>query len=147
MQTLVLNTTPLLRRFAMLAVLLLAAPTASAEDVVVIVNKSNTHAIDADFIVRVYLGTVKGWPDGSSVVLYDQAEDSPAREAFCNNVLRKNVRNVKAIWSQNIFTGKGLPPKILSPDAAVKKAVASQPTAIGYILASQVDDTVRVVGR
>jgi hypothetical protein len=43
------------------------------------------------------------------------------------------------------FTGSGLPPKELPDDAAVKKAVAADPKAVGYISKSNVDSTVKVV--
>ena len=125
----------------------LACAGARADDVVVIVNKDNTNAVDANFVARVYMGSLKGWPDGSPVVVFDQPESSQAREMFCASVLHKSVPNVKAIWSQNIFTGKGLPPKVASPDAVVKQAVAANRQAIGYIRSSQLDDTVKVVGR
>ena len=54
---------------------------------------------------------------------------------------------MRAIWLQNIFSGNGLPPKIASPDAAVKLLVVNNRNAIGYILASQVDSTVRVIAK
>jgi ABC-type phosphate transport system substrate-binding protein len=118
-----------------------------AEDIVVIVNKANLNVVDPNFVQRVYLGAIKGWPDGMPVVVLDQPEDSAARDTFSTTVLRKSVPNVKAIWSQNIFTGKGLPPRAVSPDSVVKQAVAADPRAIGYIRLSQLDDSVKVLGR
>jgi ABC-type phosphate transport system substrate-binding protein len=129
------------------ALLLNPAAVAHAEDIVVIMNKDNPNTVNAEFIVRIYTGTLKGWPDGTPVLAYDQSEEAEARELFCTQVLRKSPANVKAIWSQNIFTGKGLPPKIAGTDTAVKALVSSHRHAIGYIRASQVDDTVKVIGR
>ncbi len=119
----------------------------AADEVVVILNRDNTQAIDRDFVVRVYTGTLKGWPDGSPVFALDQAEDSEARQTFCTTVLGRSVANVRAVWSQNIFTGKGFPPRVISGDAEMKRLVATNRNAIGYIRASQVDSTVRVLGR
>jgi ABC-type phosphate transport system substrate-binding protein len=118
-----------------------------ADDIVIIVNRDNTNVVDASFVQRVYVGTIKGWPDGTKVMVLDQPEGSEAREVFCATVLKKSVTNVKAIWSQNIFTGKALPPKITTPDLAIKQAVASNVGAIGYIHASQLDATVKVLGK
>lgn len=115
------------------------------EDVVVIVNRDNTNRIDLAFVSRVYTGTVKGWPDGTPVFLLDQPEDSPTRELFYTTVLRKSVAHMRAIWSQNIFTGKGLPPKAVTADSDMKRIIASNRNAIGYIRASQLDDTVRAI--
>jgi ABC-type phosphate transport system substrate-binding protein len=120
---------------------------AFADDIVIIVNRDNMNVVDAAFVQRVYVGTIKGWPDGTKVLVLDQPEGSDAREAFCATVLKKSVNNVKAIWSQNIFTGKALPPKITTPDLAIKQTVASNIGAIGYIHASQIDATVKVLGK
>lgn len=137
-------------RFAawLLALAWLAWPTAAlAEDVVIIVNKDNTNVVDLTFVQRVYIGALKGWPDGSVVIMLDQPEGSEARDVFCTTVLKKSAPNVKAIWSQNIFTGKGLPPKVSTPDQAIKQFVAAHKGAIGYIRASQLDDSVKAVAR
>ncbi len=134
------------------ATLMLAAALAlqvqasrAAEAVVVIVNRSNPNVIDRSFVVRVYTGAVKGWPDGSPVFALDQHEGTEARKSFGDSILEKSQANLKAIWSQNIFTGKGYPPKLATPDEEMKRIVASNRHAIGYILESSVDDTVKVV--
>ena len=54
---------------------------------------------------------------------------------------------VGALWAQNIFAGKGLPPKVATPGAEMKRLVATNRNAIGYIRASEVDDTVKVLLR
>lgn len=135
------------RLLAALSVFMLngAMSAVHAEDIVVIMNKDNPNAVGAEFVTRLYTGAIKGWPDGHAAVAYDQPEDAEAREIFCTSILRRSSANLRAVWSQNIFTGKGLPPKIAGQDAAVKAAVAGNRYAIGYIRASQVDDTVKVV--
>jgi len=132
-------------RAGLLATLLSLGGSALADEVVVIVNKANRNPVDATFLLRVYTGVLKNWPDGTSVIPLDQAEDSAARESFCVSVLGRSVSNLKAIWSQSIFTGKGFPPKIATPDAVMKSAVAANPQAIGYIKPSELDDSVRAV--
>lgn len=130
------------------SILLLGSPAlALADDIVVIVNRENPNAIDPAFVQRVYVGSIKGWPDGTPVMALDQPEGSDARQAFCDTVLKKSMTNVKAIWSQNIFTGKGLPPKVAAPDQAIKQAVAANIGAIGYIHLSQVDASVKTLAK
>ncbi|MBI2778989.1 MAG: substrate-binding domain-containing protein [Gammaproteobacteria bacterium] len=116
-----------------------------AGDVVVIVNKGNTNAVDKAFVVKVYTGEAKAWADGGPIFALDQGEDSPVRADFYSSMLGKSVSNMKALWAQNIFAGKALPPKIVDPDAEVKKVVSANKHAIGYISASSADDTVKVV--
>lgn len=116
-----------------------------ASDVVIIVNKANANAVDQAFVVKVYTGEIKNWPDGGAVSAIDQNENNPIRADFNSQVLGKSLSNMKALWAQNIFTGKGLPPRVFDPDIEVKKAVSANKNAIGYVRATSVDDTVRVV--
>ena len=52
---------------------------------------------------------------------------------------------MKATWARLTFSGKGVPPKELPNSADVKKFVAGNPNAIGYIEKSAVDASVKVV--
>ena len=143
-------TTLRLRRTVALSLFVLSTVSsveALPDDIVIIVNRDNTNEVDTAFVQRVYVGSIKGWPDGTTVLVLDQPEGSDAREIFCTTVLKKSVTNVKAIWSQNIFTGKGLPPKITTPDLAIKQVVAANVGAIGYIHMSQLDATVKALGK
>ena len=64
---------------------------------------------------------------------------------FNENILEKNEGQLRAYWSQRIFTGKGQPPKTVNGSADVKKLVSENPVFIGYIDASEIDDTVKVI--
>ena len=57
----------------------------------------------------------------------------------------KSLGNMKSLWAQNVFAGKAVPPKVLPSDDEVKKTVAANKNAIGYIKASAADDTVKVI--
>lgn len=71
--------------------------------------------------------------------------DGPLRSEFYKKVLDKDASQVKTIWSKLVFAGKASAPRELVSSAAVKKAVAADVNAIGYIEKSQVDDTVKVI--
>ena len=64
---------------------------------------------------------------------------------FYTRILGKSVTTMKVLWAQNIFSGRALPPKVADPDAEVKRLIAGNRNAIGYIRAVSVDDTVRVI--
>ena len=134
--------------FTALSILLGAAVTLSAhaDEVVVIVNKDNPNVVDLAYVARIYTGAATRWPDGSPVFALDQPEDSATRASFTAAVIGRSVATVRALWSQNIFAGKGLPPKVVSPDVEMKRIVAANRHAIGYMLASQLDGSVKVVG-
>ena len=126
---------------------LLPAAAALAGDIVVIIHKDNPHNVDKNYVISIYTGRTKGWPDGSPVFPLDQSESSATRAAFYASVLGRSVANVQALWAQNIFSGKGLPPKVATLDAEMKRIVSTNRNAIGYIRASEVDDTVKVLLR
>lgn len=84
---------------------------------------------------------------GGSVLFtpLEQAENSAIRAEFYKKVLEKEPSQVRAIWSKIVFTGKGKPPKEFKSSAEVKKAISEDVNAIGYIEASAVDSTVKVI--
>jgi ABC-type phosphate transport system substrate-binding protein len=118
---------------------------AHAGDYVVIVNKDNPATLDKSFIAKIYTGDAKAWKDGSTIAPIDLPEDNPVRASFSTDVLGKSVGNVKAVWAQLVFSGRALPPKQASSDDEVKKLVAANKNAVGYVKASSLDDSVKAV--
>lgn len=113
-------------------------------EVAVIAHPSNAATLTADDIQRMFLGKTKSFPNGSEATPVSNKSDS-VRTHFNQVLLGKNESQIKAYWSQLVFTGKGTPPKELENDNAVKQFVAGNPGAIGYIDASNVDATVKVI--
>ena len=52
---------------------------------------------------------------------------------------------MKAYWAKQMFSGNGSPPRELASSADVKRAVAADPTAIGYVEKGAVDSSVKSV--
>ena len=133
---------------AILAITLLNVTIGStnvAAEVAVIVHPSNANVLNKKHIKRLYLGKRKTFPDDSRVTPLDQQEGSLIREIFIAQILGMNSNQVRMYWAQQMFTGQGMPPKIEEDDLAVKKAVMADPTAIGYIDAANVDESIKVV--
>jgi ABC-type phosphate transport system substrate-binding protein len=122
---------------AAVAALVLSAPALA--DVVVVVNAANSDAVSKDQIASVFLGK------STALTPIDQADGSAIRGEFYKKVADKDASQAKALWSKLVFTGKATPPKEVSSSADVKKAIAANPKAIGYIEKSAVDASVKVV--
>jgi len=75
----------------------------------------------------------------------DQSSSAPIKAQFYQTVTGHDLAQIRALWSRLIFTGRGLPPKELPDAAAVKKAVAADLKAVGYIRKSEVDSSVKVI--
>ena len=114
-------------------------------DVAVIVNPANSADISVEDIKGLYSGRQKNFADGKAALVLSLEDGDPTRSEFNNDALGKTDAQMKAYWSKLLFTGKGTPPKELADDAAVKAAVAADPTAVGYISSSSVDNSVKVV--
>jgi ABC-type phosphate transport system substrate-binding protein len=124
---------------ALTALILAAVAVANAhgQEIVVIVNPAAA-PISKEQLADLYLGRIGAWTP------IDQAPDSLIYAQFYKKVTGRDSAQVKAIWSRILFTGRGLPPKQFLDSAAVKKAVAANPKAVGYIEKSAVDASVKV---
>lgn len=126
--------------------LLLAVPGLAWSQVAVIVSpKSPLTALTADQAAAIFMGRSATLPSGATAAPADLPDSSGVREQFYSKAAGKSAAQVKAAWSRLTFSGKATPPKEIASAADVKKFVAANPDAIGYIEKSAVDATVKVV--
>ena len=128
--------------------LLLGGPlSAAAQEVVAVVSaRSPVTALNADQVADIFLGKSTRFPNGSQAVPIDQNEESELRDKFYALYAGKSPAQVKAHWAKIIFTGRGQPPRQPGSAEAVRRAIADNPRAIGYLDTAQVDSSVRVLG-
>ncbi|MFZ6690760.1 hypothetical protein [Undibacterium sp. SXout20W] len=109
-------------------------------EIVVVTNPANPATrMLPDQVAQFFLG-------GSTIFTpLDHAKDSSLHKEFYEKVIKKSPSQVEAIWAKASFSGKGSPPKEFSNDAAIKKAVAAEPTALAYIDKASVDSSVKVL--
>ncbi len=130
----------------LLASLLCGLASLAAAQTAVIVNpKSALSTLTSEQAAALFLGKASTLPGGGTVALADLPDSSSVREQFYSKAAGKTSAQVKAAWSRLTFSGKATPPKELPSAADVKKYVAANPDAIGYIEKSAVDASVKVV--
>jgi len=95
--------------------------------------------VSKDQLANVYLGR------SFDLKPVDLPEGAALREQFYKKATDRDQSQIKAVWSRIVFTGKGQAPLMLPDAAAVKKAVITDPKAIGYIDKAAVDGSVKVV--
>ncbi|HEX2547565.1 MAG TPA: hypothetical protein VHL79_21960 [Ramlibacter sp.] len=117
--------------------LLLAGPALAAD--LVVVGHPNAPALTKEQVADVFLGK------GTTLVPVDQPEASPLYAEFYRKATGRDVAQVKATWARLVFSGKAQAPRQLADSAAVRRAVAADPKAIGYIEKSAVDNSVKVI--
>jgi ABC-type phosphate transport system substrate-binding protein len=132
-------------RYSLMLCAVICTASAWADVVVVVSARSSVTRLNADHIAKIFLGKINTYPGGGNAVPFDQPEGSVARDEFYLKVANKSAAQLTAYWAKVIFTGDGYPPRLLDGNFAVKRAVAGNPNAIGYIEKSVVDSSVRVI--
>jgi ABC-type phosphate transport system substrate-binding protein len=127
---------------AVAGAMMLAVGSANAEVVVVVSANSPAGALTKDQVSAIFLGESTSLPGGGKA---EPVDNDGAREEFYSKVAGKTAAQAKAVWAKLSFSGKGTPPKSVGSDDDVKKAVAANPNAIGYIDKSKVDASVKTV--
>jgi len=112
----------------------------------VIVNVERRSEVDLRELPDIFLRKRRFWREGGRIVPVNRNAGSRARLAFERRVLDAESSQLASYWNRQYYRGV-LPPATLASDAAVLRFVASEPRAIGYVLADAVDDSVRVLMR
>ena len=112
---------------------------AVAQADVVVIGNLVAPAMTKDEVTQFFLGK------SQAMTPLERPNSDPIKAQFYQKLSGQDLAQVKATWTRLVFTGKALPPKELADAAAVKKAVAADPKAIGYIDKSEVDSSVKIL--
>ncbi len=107
--------------------------------------RSTVMALSKSEVADIFLGKMRRFPNGAAAQPIDQMEGSAARDEFYSTFAGRSHAQLKAYWSKVIFTGRGQPPATAASAAELKRRIAANPAAIGYIDRSQLDSTVRAL--
>ena len=127
------------------SVSVLAPGLAPAQVVAVVSARSSVAPLSKIQVADIFLGKAIRYPDGTLAVPIDQVEGSATRDEFYLAFAGKSPAQVNAHWSKIIFTGRGQPPPEVANGVEVKKRLAENLNAIGYIEPGLVDGSVKVV--
>ena len=123
-------------------------PTSPADqNLAIIVNQTNTvDDLTLKELRTVFLGARSHWPNGRRITLVMMDPGEPERRAVLRDICRMNETEFSRHFLQGLFTGEVfVSPKTLSSPTGVRKFVFNVPGAIGYVRASDVDGTVKVI--
>jgi ABC-type phosphate transport system substrate-binding protein len=123
-----------------------AGSATTAQELVVIVHRDRDASLDVHQVAQIYLKIRRHWPDGGRIIPVNRDARSRERERFSQLVFGESARHQALYWNRQYFQGV-LPPATLASDEAVKRFVASEPLAIGYVDASATDASIRIVLR
>src|SRR4051794_17382453 len=101
----------LLLAVAVVLVSNLTAASGPTSPFLVIVNEKNpVRSLTRAQVASLMLKKTTNWEHGGRVQPVDQSEDSAARKAFSDAVLKKSPAAVRSYWQQAIFSGRDIPP-------------------------------------
>lgn len=137
----------IIKTMAVAASAIMLASVSQAEIAIIVNNSVSVPSISADVAANIFLGKVNELPGGIRMVPIDQEDGQKAHAEFYSKVVKKDAAQLNAYWSRLIFTGKGEPPKKMADNGDVLALVAANPNIIGYVDASAVNSTVKVLLR
>jgi len=111
---------------------------------VIVVHPERSVELGIEEVAHIYLRRRRFWEDGTPIVALNREPGTATRALFSRRVLRADPSQLEEYWNQKYFEGI-FPPTVLSSGAAVKRYVAADRNAIGYIDSSEADQSVRVV--
>lgn len=124
------------------------APRAFGEEALaVIVNRNNAvESMSLDELRKYCLQERKHWADNKRVTIVLRDPGQAEREAVLQLVYRMNESDFNRYFLQAEFTGEvQAVPKHLSSAVGVRRFIFNVPGAIGFVRASEVDGTVKVL--
>ncbi len=117
----------------------LAADPAAAQIAVVVHPASRVGPMPPDHIALYFLGK------SNALTPVEQDKHSAIRRRFYEQIGNMTLGQIESNWARLEFTGRGTAPQTYPSDAAIKKAIANDQSAIGYINKASVDRTVKVI--
>ena len=122
-------------------------PPAREESLAVVVHKDNSVTnLSLVDLRKLCLAEQKHWDNGRKITVVLREPGQPAREAVLRAVYRMKESEFTRYFLQSTFTGEvGTAPKQLATAAGVRRFVFNVPGAIGFVRASELDDSVKPV--
>ena len=122
-------------------------PQAAADDVAVIVHKSNPiDGLTMGQLRKIGLGQEAKWPSGKKIAVLMTTPGQPERDSTLKIVCGMRETDFTLHFMHASFSGETAdPPRAVGSGVQLRQSVVSTPNAVGFIKASQLDDSVKVI--
>jgi hypothetical protein len=118
----------------------------SRPNLVLVVNNANqVDALSRKQIIDIYMGRFSTFPNGIKADPLDFPGGSIERQTFYEILVGKNEKKIKAYWSRLLFSGRAIPPEVLSPKSEIISTVAIGLNTIAYMDAKDVTPEMKIV--
>ncbi len=121
--------------------------SAPYEPLAIVVNRSNpVDKLSMTELRGIFLGNRSHWTNGRRITLVMRDVGEPERKVAVRDICGMTEEQLKNHFLHGLYTGEILvSPKTLSTPVGVRKFIFNVPGAIGFLRASDVDATVKVL--
>jgi ABC-type phosphate transport system substrate-binding protein len=121
--------------------------SALEDNLAIVVNTTNSvDSLSLAELRKVFLGERSHWPNGRRITLVMMEPGQPERKALIREVCQMSESDFSRHFLHGVFTGEVfVSPKTLASPVGVRKFVFNVPGAIGYVRASDVDSSVKII--
>jgi ABC-type phosphate transport system substrate-binding protein len=125
--------------------LLLIAPGARADLVLVANPKSGIDRLSRDEVVNIYLGRYRRLAGGQTAEPIDLLGEPDSKTQFYRKLVDKNLAEINAYWARLVFSGKTRPPQQVASTEEALQHVAARSGALAYVERTKADRRVAIV--
>ena len=113
----------------------------------IVVNRSNpVESLSFTELRKIFLGDQNHWSNGRRVTVLMLEPGKVERQVALTQIYQMDEKDFNKYFLHSMFTGEvHTAPKALATSSEVLKFVFNVPGAIGYLKASDVDDSVKIV--
>ena len=104
---------------------------AAAQEIVVIAHKGLATSLSKEEIKQIFLGQKTRWDDNSVIRFVIYAEEN-IYAAFLKDYIKKTPFQFNNYWKKQVFTGKGIMPKMFKDPQKVVEFVSKTEGAISF---------------
>lgn len=121
--------------------------TASEQNLAIVINLSNPiENLSMAELRKIFLGERSHWPNGRRITLVMMEPGQPERAAVLSLICQMNESDFNNHFLHGLFTGEVfVSPKTLATPVGVRKFIFNVPGAIGYLRATDVDASVKII--
>lgn len=124
---------------------LLPAGEVAAELVVVVNARAGVALMTRNEVINIFFGRYRQFFNGLEAQPVDLSDAHPDRARFYKGLVGKDLSDVNAYWSRQLFSGGMQPPPKVNTSEEVLRWVITHPGGIGFVEMSKADARVRVV--
>lgn len=135
-----------IRHLLSIGLLCLLSTTSLRAELVVVVNaRCGVAAMSRNEVVNIFFGRNRQFFNGVEAQPVDLEDAHPDRASFYRALVGKDLADINAYWSRQVFSGRMQAPPKMRNHEEVLKWIVSQPGGIGFIDLAKADARVRVV--